>query len=96
MGVFSFLGGGEAKPEVAAAAAAVPEVKKTPNCKICCACPDTRSARDTCVITTGAENCKEQIEVPLTPIHTHPHPPTLPPPRPTTPAFLPRASLRSR
>ncbi|KAJ9453949.1 Cytochrome c oxidase copper chaperone 1 [Diplonema papillatum] len=42
--------------------AAVVEEKKTPSCKICCACPSTRSARDECIIRNGEENCKSQIE----------------------------------
>ncbi|TMW62576.1 hypothetical protein Poli38472_005194 [Pythium oligandrum] len=30
--------------------------------KICCSCPDTKKARDLCVVTNGEENCKELIE----------------------------------
>ncbi|KAJ0412527.1 hypothetical protein ATCC90586_006894 [Pythium insidiosum] len=30
--------------------------------KICCSCPETKKARDLCVITNGEENCKDVIE----------------------------------
>ena len=30
--------------------------------KICCACPETRTPRDTCVVERGQENCTELIE----------------------------------
>jgi cytochrome c oxidase assembly protein subunit 17 len=32
-----------------------------PKCKPCCACPETRDARDKCVFTMGEENCKSLI-----------------------------------
>lgn len=35
--------------------------KKSPTCKICCACPNERRARDECVIFNGFEKCNEQI-----------------------------------
>ena len=33
-----------------------------PKCKICCACPDTRKERDTCVVENGEEKCADKIE----------------------------------
>ena len=30
--------------------------------KMCCACPETKKARDECVIAKGEDNCKELIE----------------------------------
>ncbi|PSN30155.1 Cytochrome c oxidase copper chaperone [Blattella germanica] len=30
--------------------------------KPCCACPETKKARDTCIIENGEENCKSYIE----------------------------------
>lgn len=36
----------------------------TKECKICCACPETRAARDECVIRRGMEDpvCRDLIE----------------------------------
>lgn len=36
--------------------------KEKPKCKPCCACPETRLARDTCIIEQGEENCRHLIE----------------------------------
>lgn len=33
-----------------------------PKLKPCCACPETRKARDACIVEKGEENCKELIE----------------------------------
>jgi len=30
--------------------------------KICCACPETKKARDACVLAHGEDDCKELIE----------------------------------
>ncbi|OQS00316.1 hypothetical protein THRCLA_21702 [Thraustotheca clavata] len=30
--------------------------------RICCSCPETKSARDLCVINKGEENCADVIE----------------------------------
>ncbi len=38
------------------------KVKTTPTCKICCACPKQRQARDECVIFKGMDQCTEQFE----------------------------------
>ncbi|XP_012278456.1 cytochrome c oxidase copper chaperone [Orussus abietinus] len=35
-----------------------PEKKLKP----CCACPETRKARDTCIVENGEENCRDLIE----------------------------------
>jgi cytochrome c oxidase assembly protein subunit 17 len=35
---------------------------KQPTCKACCACPETKRARDQCIMERGEENCKELIE----------------------------------
>ena len=36
--------------------------KKTPKCKPCCACPETKRVRDECIILNGEENCQPLIE----------------------------------
>ncbi|XP_058831237.1 cytochrome c oxidase copper chaperone [Topomyia yanbarensis] len=33
-----------------------------PKCKACCACPETKRARDSCIMERGEENCGELIE----------------------------------
>ena len=33
-----------------------------PGLKPCCACPETKKARDECMIKFGEEKCKEAIE----------------------------------
>ncbi|EDW37686.1 GL15625 [Drosophila persimilis] len=33
-----------------------------PKCNACCACPETKRARDQCMVERGEENCTEQIE----------------------------------
>ena len=38
------------------------ETKKKPEIKICCACPETKKARDECIFENGEENCKEYID----------------------------------
>jgi len=39
------------------------EVKpKPPKCKACCACPQTKLARDDCIMEKGVENCAALIE----------------------------------
>jgi cytochrome c oxidase assembly protein subunit 17 len=51
--IFSIeMGAGQSAP--------IPETK--PKCKPCCACPETRDARDTCVFEKGEENCKDLIK----------------------------------
>jgi cytochrome c oxidase assembly protein subunit 17 len=48
-------------PEASAPAAApVGEVK--PTCKICCACPETKTVRDECIVNNGEEACQDKIE----------------------------------
>ena len=37
--------------------------KKVPTKKICCACPETKKARDACLIVNGEDGCKALIEV---------------------------------
>lgn len=32
-----------------------------PKCKPCCACPDTRKARDMCIVERGEEECGDLI-----------------------------------
>lgn len=43
-------------PEPSAAA------PKTEDVRPCCACPETRSARDECIFKLGEESCREFIE----------------------------------
>ena len=33
-----------------------------PKCRICCACPETRKARDECIVENGEELCFDKIE----------------------------------
>ncbi|XP_059618646.1 cytochrome c oxidase copper chaperone [Phlebotomus argentipes] len=33
-----------------------------PKCKACCACPETKKARDACIVEKGEENCQDLIE----------------------------------
>lgn len=33
-----------------------------PRKKICCACPETKQARDLCVVTNGEDQCANVIE----------------------------------
>ncbi|GET85578.1 cytochrome c oxidase copper chaperone, putative [Leishmania tarentolae] len=35
---------------------------KTPSCKICCACPQERRARDECTLLKNVDECKTEIE----------------------------------
>ena len=42
-------------------AVAAPEQAK-PKCRICCACPETRTVRDECVLHKGEADCEEYIE----------------------------------
>ncbi|KAJ1924647.1 Cytochrome c oxidase copper chaperone [Tieghemiomyces parasiticus] len=36
--------------------------EKTEKLKPCCACPETKKARDDCVLYKGEENCQDLIE----------------------------------
>ena len=65
MGANQSSGAGESGASAAAAAAAVP--KEQPKLgksgkKICCSCPETKKARDLCLMEKGEERCKELIE----------------------------------
>ncbi|XP_043199993.1 cytochrome c oxidase copper chaperone-like [Amphibalanus amphitrite] len=55
----------------AAAAAAAPAARgdqpaaaqnKPAKCKACCACPETKRARDECIVLNGEEHCRPLIE----------------------------------
>ncbi|KAL9880559.1 cytochrome c oxidase copper chaperone [Glossina fuscipes] len=52
--------------EVAQAAAVsvsgTESVAAKPKCKACCACPETKKARDQCIIERGEEHCGDFIE----------------------------------
>jgi len=39
-----------------------PEDTEPRKLKPCCACPETKKARDACIIENGEENCKSYIE----------------------------------
>lgn len=41
---------------------AVVDDGKEKKLKPCCACPETRASRDTCIIENGEENCLSEIE----------------------------------
>ncbi|XP_054858164.1 cytochrome c oxidase copper chaperone [Eublepharis macularius] len=43
-------------------AAAPVEQTPPPSLKPCCACPETKQARDTCIIEKGEEHCGPLIE----------------------------------
>uniref|UniRef100_A0A1B0CTQ8 Cytochrome c oxidase copper chaperone n=1 Tax=Lutzomyia longipalpis TaxID=7200 RepID=A0A1B0CTQ8_LUTLO len=51
------MGSGDSKPSQEGAPK--PAEKK---CKACCACPETKRARDACIVEKGEENCKDLIE----------------------------------
>ncbi|XP_016992623.1 cytochrome c oxidase copper chaperone [Drosophila takahashii] len=61
---------GVAAPSVSAAqpvatassAAAGTASSEKPKCKACCACPETKRARDACIVENGEENCSALIE----------------------------------
>ncbi|XP_058443530.1 cytochrome c oxidase copper chaperone [Malaya genurostris] len=36
--------------------------QEKPKCKACCACPETKRARDSCIMERGEEKCGELIE----------------------------------
>ncbi|CAH0400728.1 unnamed protein product [Chilo suppressalis] len=42
--------------------APVPVNNEKPKLKPCCACPETKRARDSCIIEKGEENCGPLIE----------------------------------
>ncbi|XP_020810081.1 cytochrome c oxidase copper chaperone [Drosophila serrata] len=42
--------------------AAAPGTGEKPKCKACCACPETKRARDACIVENGEENCSSLIE----------------------------------
>lgn len=44
------------------AAAATPTSTQTPKKKICCACPDTKLARDECIVINGEDACAALVE----------------------------------
>ncbi|KAK3919316.1 Cytochrome c oxidase copper chaperone [Frankliniella fusca] len=39
-----------------------PAATEKPKCKACCACPETKKARDECVIEKGESECGDLIE----------------------------------
>ena len=53
----------ETPPPAAAAPAAPPQLGKSGK-KICCSCPETKAARDQCIVDKGPENlaCEPLIE----------------------------------
>ncbi|KAL2918892.1 hypothetical protein HK105_201726 [Polyrhizophydium stewartii] len=52
---------GASSQAVPAALAGTPAAE-APKCKPCCACPDTRKARDECVFNLGEDKCKDLIK----------------------------------
>lgn len=40
----------------------VAEGQAKPKCKACCACPETRKARDACILERGEADCGDLIE----------------------------------
>ncbi|XP_017092913.1 cytochrome c oxidase copper chaperone [Drosophila bipectinata] len=51
-----------AQPEAASGAPAAAAAGEKPKCKACCACPETKRARDACIVENGEENCSALIE----------------------------------
>lgn len=43
-------------------AQSMPDVESKPKKKICCACPDSKKARDECIVLNGEDACKELVE----------------------------------
>jgi cytochrome c oxidase assembly protein subunit 17 len=39
-----------------------PVENEKPKDKICCACPETRKPRDTCIVEKGEDHCAEYIK----------------------------------
>uniref|UniRef100_A0A240SWD0 Cytochrome c oxidase copper chaperone n=1 Tax=Glossina brevipalpis TaxID=37001 RepID=A0A240SWD0_9MUSC len=48
--------------QAAAVTATGGESVTKPKCKACCACPETKKARDQCIIDRGEEHCGDFIE----------------------------------
>ncbi|EDV34265.1 uncharacterized protein Dana_GF21058 [Drosophila ananassae] len=51
-----------AQPDQASGATAAAAGGEKPKCKACCACPETKRARDACIVENGEENCSALIE----------------------------------
>ncbi|XP_017130553.1 cytochrome c oxidase copper chaperone [Drosophila elegans] len=51
-----------AQPVATASATAPAAGEKPKTCKACCACPETKRARDACIVENGEENCLALIE----------------------------------
>ncbi|XP_003413027.1 cytochrome c oxidase copper chaperone [Loxodonta africana] len=49
-------------PGLVAASPARPESQEKKPLKPCCACPETKKARDACIIEKGEEHCGHLIE----------------------------------
>ncbi|KAJ8714865.1 hypothetical protein PYW08_004846 [Mythimna loreyi] len=57
------MGNASAKAvDVKVAEAPAPANAEKPKLKPCCACPETKRARDACIIENGEENCGPLIE----------------------------------
>ncbi|XP_034668383.1 cytochrome c oxidase copper chaperone [Drosophila subobscura] len=50
------------EPVVATGGASGAATAAKPKCKACCACPETKRARDQCMVERGEENCTALIE----------------------------------
>ncbi|KAL3273501.1 hypothetical protein HHI36_014942 [Cryptolaemus montrouzieri] len=50
-----------AAPTNALIASVPPSEEQPKKLKPCCACPETKRARDTCIIENGEENCQHLI-----------------------------------
>ncbi|KAF2904206.1 hypothetical protein ILUMI_01967 [Ignelater luminosus] len=51
-----------ASNEITSSTPASPAAEPPKKLKPCCACPETKKARDACIIENGEENCKDLIE----------------------------------
>ncbi|XP_016985550.1 cytochrome c oxidase copper chaperone [Drosophila rhopaloa] len=51
-----------AQPVATASSPAPASGEKPKTCKACCACPETKRARDACIVENGEENCSALIE----------------------------------
>ncbi|KOB71600.1 Cytochrome c oxidase copper chaperone [Operophtera brumata] len=56
------MGNASAKAVEVKVAEPAPTNAEKPKLKPCCACPETKRARDACIIENGEENCGSLIE----------------------------------
>lgn len=55
------MGNEQSKAQTNAASKPPPKLGKSGK-KICCSCPETKKARDLCIVSKGEEHCADLIE----------------------------------